>query len=111
MKHASALEGGSMIKQLRMSALVIGCCAGAIGAVLAFGMSEEPRQRRGGTGGTPGFSGDWTIDMSKSDPVQTWGRGGTGGTPGIGPTEAIKVDPTTGEITINRNTQSVKYKL
>jgi hypothetical protein len=100
-----------MIKQLTMSALVIGCCASVIGAaVLASGMSGEPRQRRGGTGGTPGFSGDWAIDTSKSDPVQTWGRGGTGGTPGIGPTQVIKVDPTTREITINSDTQSVKYK-
>ena len=53
------------------------CAAALLGTMLATPVIGNDEGQKGGTGGTPGFSGTWTLDPLKSD--QAGGRRGGGG--------------------------------
>ena len=89
---------------------VLSCACLCVALVMLPSATRAANQVKGGTGGTPGFAGTWTIDPAKSDPPPA-GRGG--GAPGGGVT--ITISQTPNEITIStegrQGPQTMTYKL
>ena len=83
------------------------CAAALLGTMLATPViGNDEGQKKGGTGGTPGFSGTWTLDPLKSD--QAGGRRGGGGGGGG---EIFTLEQSGDDIVIRRGPQVIRYKL